>query len=89
MTEDWIKDAFEKAQKRQEKAASLGEELSEFLENNTEAILDSWRAVTDEESSMRVVELLCRDKKLCDTINDMCTMFCIAGYLYCARKNNL
>lgn len=89
MTEDWIKEAFAEAQKMQSEAASIGEELCEFLAEETEAILDSWRAVADEKGSDRVVELLATDKELCDSINDMCTMFCIAGYLYCMRKNNL
>jgi len=80
--EQWIDNAFAKARKEAGRANNMAVGIRNFLDENTEGILDKWKQLVGEDVSLRVARLLQEDEELCDAFETMSETFFTAGVLY-------
>lgn len=82
MTDNWINEAFENAKKAADKATSMGDAVGEFLERNTPAIMDMWRADIGEEAYLAFIKMLAHHDELIEPIGRLTEFYTTAGYLF-------
>ena len=81
MSNDWIKDAFKKAMDANKEAMDIAEKVNDFLDNNTEFILDGWADNVGWDKAGTLAEFTQTVPDLDVAIDDMCHRFCVAGFL--------
>ena len=82
MTEQWIYDAFEQAQKEYNHTKPIAKVIGDFLESETPRLLDIWGKLVGKDKMLRMARLFASNQDLGDDIADMCKVFAIAGFLY-------
>lgn len=81
MPENWIKNAFEQAEKENGERMEQARRICEFLEDNSMVILDEWQSVVGTEAATKFATYVSQDQSIMDSLMEMTKCFCIAGYL--------
>lgn len=75
---NWIEEAFEKASVDAETAQNI----RQFLDDNTPAILTIWSQVVGQERAVKLAETIAENDDAIELIDELTTCFTIAGYMF-------
>jgi len=82
MTENnWINEAFKKAQEDAERGASAAYKIRAFLDENTPTILDKWSRLVGREKSLKFAVMLSENDEFNELVETLTECFTVAGYL--------
>ena len=88
MTEQWIKEAFDKAKIDAEKSKSVADTISRFLDENTPLVLKKWSQIVGEDKAIAFAKELAKNPELNEMVETLTGVFTVAGYLLAVMEQN-
>ena len=85
--ENWINEAFEKAQK-DIPGTELAVRVREFLDANTPAILNKWSELVGSEMALHFAKVLAANDSFSDAVETLTECFTVAGYILAKMEKN-
>lgn len=88
MTDNWIKDAFDKAADDVRDAEEIAEEIRSMLDGVIPVAFDIWCSVIGRKEAEDISDIINSNENLSDGIAELCKVFFTAGYMINNNKNN-
>lgn len=85
--ENWINEAFEKAQ-HDLPSAELAVKIRAFLDSNTPTILKKWTAIVGDEMALHFAKVLAANDSFSDAVETLTECFTVAGYILAKMEKN-
>lgn len=85
--ENWINEAFEKAQK-DIPSTEFAVKIRAFLDSNTPEILNKWTATVGDEMALHFAKVLAANDSFSDAVETLTECFTVAGYILAKMENN-
>ena len=85
--ENWINEAFEKAQ-QDLPSTELAVKIRAFLDSNTPTILKKWTAIVGDEMALHFAKVLAANDSFSDAVETLTECFTVAGYILAKMEKN-
>ena len=87
-SDQWIKEAFEKANAVSNKANSVAHTIRKFLDDNTPDILDKWSEMVGRDKALWFAKILSENEELTNLVETLSECFTVSGYLLAKMEDN-